>query len=451
MFVKRTAHITLLEEQYLEAGNNLIILYGRKGMGKTTLLSEFLRGKSSVYYYEGSECVDKLQLLYMNRQIAGTVNYDELLDYDRLFSEFSSSQEGKTIIVLDEFHYIMKNCPNIIESFKLLRDENNKLMFILCSSSIRWVENEMISEIGSMSSYITAYLKLKEFTFVDFVNRFPKSSVETCIYINAILGGVPEYLNEWKENRTVRENIISLFLDKNSRLFNAPQQFLKLELRELAVYNTILSNLAEGRCKLNDLHTATDFSRAKISVYLKNLIELDVVEKLTPLSDEGKENVQKGLYRIKDNFLNFWYCFVFPNISDLMMKNSDLVYEEKIAPYLMEYTGTYFADVCTEFLKLMNSHQRLPHNYLWWDRWYGKNGTIDILALGDTQRTLIGKCVWEERKADLTDLEFVISLAKEAQKTPDDIYLFSKKGFTEELHDSASLNKNIILVGLDDL
>ncbi|MDD3173024.1 MAG: ATP-binding protein [Herbinix sp.] len=476
MVVRRTAELKLLEEQYAEAGNNLVILYGRKGMGKTTLLSEFLEDKLSVYYYEGTECVDQLQLLRMNQQVQrvedqndirkneihnneiynneihnNEVHKNEVLSYPLLFSQFIGRKEDKTIIVLDEFHYIMKNSPSFMETFKLLGDTNNSVMFLLCSSSIRWIENEMISCLGTMASYITAYLKLKEFTFVDFVNRFPKFSVETCIYINAILGGIPEYLDEWKEDRSVQDNIIDLLLNKNSRLFMAPQQFLKLELREPAVYNTILSVMAEGNRKLNDLHAKTGFSRAKISVYLKYLIQLDLVEKLTPLSEEGKENVQKGLYRIKDNFLSFWYRFVFPNLSDLMLRRVYLVYEERVVPYLTEYMGEYFADVCTEFLKLMNMHQRLPEKYLWWDRWYGKNGTIDILAQGETGKILVGKCLWDERKADISDYEALVLLSREAEKNPDYCYLFSKEGFTEKLRSKADEDKSIILVGLDDL
>lgn len=451
MLVKRSAELRLLEEQYAGAGNNLVILYGRKGMGKTTLLAEFLTGKTSAFYYQGTECVDKLQLLRMNRQAFVEVSHHELLDYPILFSELIGTGEEKAIIVLDEFHYIIRNSPNFFETFRLLSNANRRVMFILCSSSVRWVENEMITDFGSQASHITAYIKLKGFTFVDFVNRFPRSTVETCIYINAILGGVPEYLDEWRENRSVPDNIKQLLLNKNSKLFAAPQQFLKLELREPAVYNTILSALAEGNRKLNDLHALTEFSRAKISVYLKHLIELDLVEKLAPLSDEGRENVQKGLYRIKDNFFSFWYRFVFPNLSELMLKKEDQVYEEKIAPYLIDYMGEYFADVCTEFLKLMNSHKRLPESFLWWDRWYGKNGTIDILAQSESGKTLVGKCIFRDREAEVSVYEDLLSLAADAGKEPYYCYLFSKSGFSEGLLSLSAANKNIILVGMDDL
>lgn len=307
----------------------------------------------------------------------------------------------------------------------------------------------MIGELQGMAAYITAYLKLKEFTFVDFVKRFPKSSAWTCIHINAVLGGIPEYLNEWQESSSVPENIKHIILNKNSRLFMATQQFLKLELREPAVYNTILYALAEGNRKLNDLHARTGYSRAKISVYLKHLIQLELVEKLVPLNEDGRDNVQKGLYRIIDNYFSFWYRFVFPNLSELMYGNVDAIYDDKIEPFLNGYIQEYFADVCTEYLKLMNKHQRLPEKFLWWDRWYGKNGTIDILAASDKGKTLIGKCIWEDREAEIKDYDEMVALARDAGKNADYCYIFSKNGFSEELSRKAK-EVNLILVGLDE-
>lgn len=451
MFVKRTAELKLLEEQYASGGNNLVILYGRKGMGKTSLLKGFLMEKPSVFYYEGMECEDGLQLLLINRRAHKEDNTYEPMDYPILFSSLLDSGGSKTIIVLDEFHYILKNSGDILEAFRLLENQNRPVMFVLCSSSIRWIENEMVSELGAYASHITAYMKLKEFTFVDFVNRFPKSSVETCIYINAILGGIPEYLASWQESLSVEKNIKNLLLNKNSRLIHAPQQFLKLELREPAVYNTILYYLAAGNRKLNDLHGKTGYSRAKISVYLKNLIQLDIVEKLVPLDEEGKENAMRGLYRIKDNFLSFWYRFVFPNLSEIMLGSADLIYEREIVPYLDSYMEEYFADVCTEFLKLMNIHDRLPEKFIWWDRWYGKNGTIHILAQGKDKKTLVGGCYFEDRITEPEEYLTLLALADEARVSPDYCYLFSRKGFSEELKRMAADSKDLNLIGLEDL
>lgn len=451
MIVKRVSELKLLEDQYAIPGNQLVILYGRKGMGKTTLISQFLKDKPAAYYYEGQECDHKLQLYRMNQQMKNSSGVELALEYQTMFSDYIGKQAEKAIIVLDEFHYIIKNSPEFSKTLELLGDEKHPVMFVLCSSSIRWVENEMISSFGYSAAYISSYMKLKEFTFIDFVNRFPHSAVETCIHINAILGGIPEYLDEWQESRSIGENLKAIMLNKNSRLLMATQQYLKLELREPAVYNTILSALSEGNRKLNDLYGKTGFSRAKISVYLKHLIQLDLVEKLIPLNEEGKEHVQKGLYRIKDNYFNFWYRFVFPNLSEIMLNQGDVVYEHKVVPALEQYIQEYFADVCTEYLKLMNLHERLPGKFLWWDRWYGKNGTIDILAHSEKGNYLIGKCLWEKRMADRADYEDLLILAQGAVREIELIYLFSRSGFTEELRVISQSSERLRLIGLEEL
>jgi AAA+ ATPase superfamily predicted ATPase len=202
MFVKRTAQLKLLEEQYASTGNNLVILYGRKGLGKTTLLSQFMADKPA-YYYAALECEDILQLSLMADQWGINPEDAGKLSISELYLQLPLSSK-KTVLVLDEFHYLLKNSTDFPDILRLFSEPDKPVMLILCSSSIRWVENEMIAALGNLAAYITSYIKLKEFSFVDFVSRFPKSTVESCIYINAILGGVPDYLNEWQEARSVK-------------------------------------------------------------------------------------------------------------------------------------------------------------------------------------------------------------------------------------------------------
>ena len=453
MFVRRHEEYKLLEEQYTNPGNGLVILYGRKGVGKTTLLSEFIEDKTG-FYYEGVECVEQMQISRMYRHMIGDTEVDiQSQTMQNLFSSMmSTSQSGqKRIIVLDEFHLIVKHCSQFQDIFQIFHHPGQSVLLILCSSSIRWIENDMIEWARDYASYITAYLKLKEFTFVDLVKRFPNTTVENCIYINAILGGVPDYLNEWQQEYSIKENMIATILNKDSRLFGETTQILKQELREPAVYNTILTTLAQGNRKLNEIHGVTGFSRAKISVYLKHLIQLDLVEKLVPLGVESKENAKKGLYRIKDNFFSFWYRYVFPNKSQLMLGNIEHVYDTAILPTLNHYIEEYFSDVCTEYLKLMNLQQRLPKKFLWWDRWYGKNGTIDIIAKGEHEETLVGMCLWEERPMETREYEQLILRSKEAGITPMYCYLFSKSGFSKELSHVMQDKLEIIKIKLEDL
>lgn len=450
MFIKRVTELNLLNKQYENPGTSLVILYGRKGIGKTTLLREFMTDKPA-YYYSCVDCAERMQLNRMNSQWqAAGMPSGTYIDYADHFSALVE-HDHKTVIILDEFHLLLKEGSGLLEALGKLNELPGPVMLILCSSSIRFVENDMVGWMGAEATRISAFLKLKEFTFVDFVNRFPKSTVETCIHINGILGGIPDYLEEWRENRTLKENMIAAVLDKNSRLYEAPLQYLKLELREPAVYSTLLAALAEGNRKLNDLHISTGYSRAKILVYLKLLAGMDIVEKLVPLEEEGRENAMKGLYRIRDHYLHFWYRFVFPHLSELELGLKEQVYDNYISTGLDEYMEEYFSDVCMEYLKLMNQHDRLKVKYQWWDRWYGKNGTIDVIAKGGKESTLAGKCIWKDRSAGIEDYEVLRTLAKEAGLKPEQCYLFSRNGFTGELAELARGREDLILVGLEDL
>ena len=450
MFIKRATELSLLTKQYEDPGSSLVILYGRRGIGKTTLLREFIADKPA-YYYACVDCAKGMQLSRLNSHWqASGMSPGVYPDYHSLFAAITQ-QNRKTVIILDEFHLLQKEGSELLEAVKLLDKLPGPVMLILCSSSIRFVENEMVAWMGTAASRINAYLKLKEFTFVDFVNRFPRSTVEACIHISGILGGVPDYLKEWKEGRSIRENILSAILDKNSRLYEEPLHYLKLELRETAVYSTLLASLAEGNRKLNDLHNHTGYSRAKILVYLKLLTGMDIVEKLVPLEDEGRENAMKGLYRIRDHFLHFWYRFIFPHLTELELGLKEQVYDTYISPALDGYMEEYFSDVCMEYLKLMNQHGRLRMRYQWWDRWYGKNGTIDVIAKGRDGHTLVGKCIWKDGPAGMDHFEALNTLSKEAGLRPELYYLFSRHGFSKELSQLALDRDDVILVGLEDL
>ena len=333
-------------------------------------------------------------------------------------------------------------------------------MFLFLSSSVNWVENSMVEEFGPAARALYGTIKLKEFTFLELVKRFTDMSVEKTIYANAILGGVPEYLNFWNEKSSVKENILRLFLRKDAPLLFGAENFLKRELRELGAYNAILAALASGRNKLNDIYARTGFSRAKISVYIKNLIELDVVEKV--FSFDASEsatlvhaNVQKGLYRIKDNYLRFWYRYVFPNLSAVLMGQGDQVYEKEISKDFTVYMQECFAGVCSEYLKLMEQYGKLTNRYETWGTWYGKTGRIDVVAGNGADKILAGFCRFDSRMMTAKDLSQYKELLELALLKPQELYLFSKAGFTEELRlktaNGVLPDCKVTLVGLEDL
>ena len=451
MFIGRTKEIKFLEDYFNRDKNDLVVVYGRRGIGKTELLRNFSRNKSCLYY-TARECSEREQLFSMQRE--WRVNYalpSEEMSFEALLKDVS---EQVSLLIIDEFNLILKNSrafiPAVINALNHL-NPTKKLMIILCSSSVNWVENDMVSSMGSNALSISAFYKMKELSFSDVVTRFPNYSVEDCIKVYAILGGVPRYLNVWNDKRSIKDNIMALFLYKEGRFYQEAENFLKLELRELALYNTILACLSQGKLKLNDIYERTGFSRAKISVYIKNLIELDVVEKVFSYDTDGNDNTKKGLYRIKDRFVHFWYRFVFPNLSKLENRMMEEVFQLKIEPALDEYVSTYFASVCQEYLMLMSDYNKLDFKIERMGQWFGKDGTIDFIGLTSKNTHFVGQCKWNQNPLGEEDFELLLELVKQAEVEPDDYYLFSKNGFTNNLEVIAKGMNNLSLTALEDL
>lgn len=440
MFVGRKQELSVLNSAYQGTKPPFVILYGRNGIGKTTILKEFSKEKPHVYYL-GREYAKEEQKRHFEPAL------DKVL-------ALAGESEGRVCFLIDEFDRIYKgNKDFFTELATLLTEEiwREKVMFVLAGSSIQWVENEMVKAMGSLAMRITNFVKVKEFSFLEMVSRFPNSSTEDCIAIYGLLGGVPAYLNLWDETKNIKENIIRLFLGADAPMRQEAYRFLKLDLRELSVYNTILTVLAEDEYKLNYLYQRTGFSRAKISVYIKNLIELDVAHKIFSFEIDKRENIQKGLYGICDSFLHFWYKFIYPNLSEADWLSPEEFYASYIEPGLYEYLKMTYVRVCREFLNLMNQYKKLPFEYTTIGSLYGKEGFIPLIAKSEEGEILVGNCKWSREPMNEEEFEELISTMEQMGQEADCYFLFSREGFTRQLSVMAEGLTNVTLVDLDSL
>ncbi len=445
MFVGRANELRFLENYYNRKGSSLVVLYGRYGVGKTELLRLFARNKQCIYYF-AAECSDKEQ----KKRLAACLGV-EGGSFEELFFQAAKTAP---VLIIDEFNNGVRQSREFMEGLLSAFTAENiweKFLVVLCSSSVSWVENDMVRSLGRAAASVSALLKLKEFGFMDIMARFPEYSVEECITVYGILGGTPAYLNAWDEKRSVKENILALFLNKDGKLFREAGEFLKMELRELPLYNTILSYLAEGKNQLNELFEATGFSRAKISVYIKNLIAMDVVEKVFSYDTEGKENTKKGLYRIKDTFLLFWYRFVFPNLSALELRGAEEVYNRKVLPELEKYLELCFLQVCQEYMQLLSDYGKFDFTIGQLGSWFGKEGRLDILGEWDTGTFFSGGCKWSGGPFSEEDFERLLYLSQKAKAEPGQYYLFSRKGFTPGMRKRAEAFGGLTLMDLEDM
>ena len=470
MFIGRDAELKFLQNKYTEDGGQLIVLYGRRRVGKTETLREFCRDKPHVFF-SCTQTTDRVQLRnFSTRMLKENIpakNYiSEFADWEKAFRSVLDLPYGdqKKLLVIDEFPYMCrgnKSIPSILQNLwdAELRDSN--VMIILCGSAMSFIEKELLAEKNPLYGRATGIYKMKEMGFYDAAKFFPDYSARDKVLSYAVLGGIPHYLRQWNPKLSVDENVKQNILTKGCILYSEVDFLLHQELRETPIYNSIIEAVALGSTKLNDISQKSLVEdTSKTSVYLKNLMELGIVEREFSVDAKTKEqaNSGRGTYRLTDNFFRFWYAFGFANFSQLEDGDVDGVYEYVVKPALHEFASFAFEDVCREFVREMQKKNELPFRYAKMGRWFGKTTVrdektpaglrtaeteIDLLAISqDAKKYLVGECKF--KGVPFSYAEYLGTLAKlSSQKNRAEFYyaLFSESGFDPKIVDHAAENK----------
>lgn len=447
MLLGRTAELKYLEHQYEKDGSRIVVVYGAKQVGKTELLRKFGEEKP-VHFYKARSCSEREQLYQWGMEVGN--NYPS---FETLLTAATEGPDNKTILVIDEFQNLVKTCPHFMKeliSFLHHFENNKQVLVILCSSAVGWVENSMIRKMGEAAYELSGLLKLKELRYENMVEYFPRYNPQQCIEVYAILGGYPGLWQYFDDRLSVMENIIRSILKQTGGLHCTALEYVEEELRETAVYNTILAAVAEGKQKLNELYLHTQFSRAKISVYLKNLMELEIIEKVFSVDTDGKANTQKGIYRISNPFVHFYYKFLYANLSSLETETPEVFYQKWIAPGLRSYVSGCFKKVCAQHLEWLNEQGKLPFAYEKSGEWVGKTGSIDIVAQDEKDKTLVAACNYEKPLMTYEDYERLLDCTEQAKLSADYVYLYSIGRFDERLYLEAKVNKKMTLVSFGE-
>lgn len=452
--VIRHTEIKKLEQLYGGNGNQLVLLYGREGCDKEALIRIFCKGKK-FFYYRARKASAQEQCMQFGHEIEK--QYDLSLskyNYTEFFNRIRSGNASKLVVIIDEFQYIAKRDEEFFKAVIKLKTKKlypGPVMILLASSSVAWMEQELGERLGDSMKKVDAAIKLEDLKFLDVVRSYPEYSVSDCVKAYGILGGVSSYLNRWSSKKDIRSNICKHILSPNGYLFAEAERFIGSELRELAIYDTILAAIAAGHRKLNDLFNQTGFSRAKISVYMKNLAAFEVVEKVSSFETGGWENAQKGIYQIRSNYVNFWFRFIYPHLSDLYMMTPEKFYDTYIENELDDYMNRYFVQVCLEYLELLNMVEKLPIKIHKAGTWVGKTGNIDIIAQDSARNNLIGLCNWSRPELTYEMCEKLFDTMKKAKLKSDHYYLFSAKSFDQKLLDKAKEDQRLVLVDMTQL
>jgi len=447
MFVDRKKELSLLNEEYLHVDFRFSVIYGRRRVGKTTLIKEYIKDKSAIYFLVTLETKEMVLRRFQNI-VADFLDDDFLRDitlasFDKLFEYIAKQKlDQKLIIVIDEFQYLAKIDSSTPSLFQLIIDEifkNKNIHLILCGSIISMMYEQTLSYTSPLYGRRTSAMKIEALKFEHIREFFDKKSQNELIELYSVLDGIPKYLEIFKDSKDIYKSIKHNILDKNSYLYEEPRFILQNEVNEPLNYFSILETIANGEHKIGNIAGKLNKNVQNITSFISKLIELDVIYKEVPITEKQPNKSKKGLYFIKDNFFRFWFLYVLGNKSQLEIENSDIVLE-KIKENFSGFVSKTYEDICIRYT-LKN------YDILKCGRWWSKSEEIDLIGVAK-DHILVGECKYSNKKVGIDILKLLQkkSLHVELKLPVKKYLLFSKSGFTDELIELSKKDEKIELI-----
>ncbi|RKU17814.1 ATPase [Candidatus Poribacteria bacterium] len=466
MFINRHRELAALERMFQSEIAEFFVLYGRRRIGKTELLLQFCKNKRSIYFLASQ--LKELDHLQQLTEIARHVINDPLLqslafnDWESALIYFAQqAQEERLVLVLDEFQYLCEDnaaLPSLVQRFWDLHGKNSKLLLILCGSQVSFMEREVLAERSPLYGRRTGQLRLMPLSYRDSGYFFSKYSAKEKLIAYGILGGVPAYLNQFALHASnysqmmLEQHIKDELLTPQGYLFDEVNFLLRTELREPRTYASLLHAIAGGATRLNEISQRVGLDATSVNKYLSVLRELGLVKRETPVTDRTPQKSKRGLYKIADNYIKFWFRFVLPNQSLIESGNTDLVYRQMIAPNLSHYMGEIFEDVCRQYIRLYWGEKLKVAPKQVGAHW-GSNLEIDVLTENIDGSHYFGECKWWNAPVGENVLNHLIEnvskVPNQWQRNPRYI-LFSANGFTDALKQRAE-TEEVFLIETNDL
>lgn len=440
--IGRIQEMNQLERMYRSTRFEFMVMYGRRRIGKTTILQEFSKIHKTIFF-PAQEKNDALNLQDFSRLlqeyfdgdfIAGFANWEDALNYLG-----RKAQDQRTVLIIDEFPFLAETNPSIksILQHKIDHDwKDRNLFLILCGSSVSFMLNDIMGYKSPLYGRSTGSMEVLPFDYLESAAFFPNYSEEDKLIAYGILGGVPRYLNAFDPKRSLKENIISEILTEGAFLNEEPQTLLRMELREPAVYNSILEAVANGCNRVVEIADRIHEEKSKCSKYMLTLQTLRLLEKHVPCGDPSGS--KKGNYEITDHFYRFWYRFVFSNKSYYSMLGIEKAADE-IMGEISDYMGPVFEDICRQYLIRRAKAGTIPFTPYVIGRWWGNNPVIkaqddvDLLALDRKgERGIFVECKFRNRPMAMEEYDDLVTATEAFPGVREKRLMFiSKGGFTE--------------------
>jgi len=461
MFVGRKHEIESLNKSYNKDSFQFPVIYGRRRVGKTTLINEFCRNKKTVYFV-AVESTTKENLEILSTQILSALapdapkntfpSFREAIDYI-----FERAKTERIIFAIDEYPYLArsdKSASSVLQAAIDKYQADSKLFLILCGSSMSFMENQVLGYKSPLYGRRTAQYKMLPFDYIESAEMLFGFNKEEKIILYSATGGVPEYLSRIDNTLSLQENVRDLFFKPSGRLFEEPANLLKQELKIPETYNAIITAIAAGSSRLNEISTKVGIETSQCSKMLATLISLGIVRKEYPITEMKSK---RSIYLLDDWMFIFWYRFVLPDLSRITAGLGDVVCDEVFAEQLNSHTGHAFEECARQYMWRLAREKKLPVSFKKIGRWWGNNPRerreeeIDFIAFSNA-KAIFGECKWKNAQVDADVLNELIRKSEMFPGFTNISYMiFSKSGFTDEVKSRAVKQDNITLIDVEDM
>lgn len=461
MFYCREEELRTMNNRYKKGHFECVVIYGRRRVGKTALINEFCKGKPTVYFSalnaSSQENLEALSKAIYTCQNSDSTSAPTYRSYENALEAITGmAMEKRLVFVIDEYPYLAKAEKSISSRLQHIIDhswQDSRIYLILCGSSMSFMEYQVLGYESPLYGRRTAQFKIQALTYREITEFHPDLKAADQALLYGVTGGIPHYINKLDVENNLDEALLENLFSTSSYLFEEPENLLKQELREPAIYNSVISAIAAGASHSNEISTKVGLESGVCAKYLKVLLDLGILKKETPITEKpGK----KTIYAIDDNFFRFWYRFVPRNMSVISAGRMRLIYEQAVKRFYPDYMGLVFEKMCQEYL--LRYAKDLPILLSNVGQWWGTDSKtrrevqIDIVgAPVDGNEYLIGSCKYRNEKIGIEELELLRRYAAVfRQNGIFHYYIFSKGGFTQALLE-AEMQGEVTLLTLEDL